>query len=516
MKTPSDQLFQLIKSLNTREKHYFKTHVGKGTGKIMYMKLFDIINDQKAGNYDEEGVRQKLGNNSQIKNLKHSKSRLSEALMKCLEKYYADDRGDTQIQRLLHQADILDKKKLNKASAQILLKAERLCIEYEKYDHLLVVLSKKARHFRINGDVDRLKKFIRSDVGKEQDYIARLQNQIGYRNILNAVNIIITQYNSVVGNKELESKIEEVRQHSLLSSPKKALTYNSLRYYYYILFDCTLLTRQYDEKAYTDAKQWVKLVEAKKQLDPNYDDNYLVALSHLLINQKNQNKDFEMEETYEKVKEFYFSLTTKRKNNFLMSLFISITSNYISSLTTMGMIEKAVKTWENISGFIVFKIISNSSQTILAGNLAFTYFLLGKYHEALRWTNFILNNSSDSIKRDVQIEMRIIALVLHYELKNYGVLKYLAKSTHAYFTKVGRLGPFEKTQMIFFEQEIHLAKSRREVLELFTNLKSRLEKIMKKQSINYVFDFIIWLESKIENRPLIEVMREKGKVFGSG
>lgn len=506
MKTPSDELFQLIRSLNSREKLYFKIYSDTAIKDHIYVSLFDIINGLKSDIYDEERVKRKLKEKSQIKNIKHSKSRLSEAIIDSLERYYSDDKGDVEIQRLLHQAEILEKKRRNNAARKTLLKAEKLALDYEKYEHLLIILSKKVRHFRINSEVGKLREFIRSDIAKEQVYIERLQNQIQYRNMLNEINLITTQYNSVVGNKKLESRIERIRHHPLLSSPAKALTYNSLRNYYYILFDCTLLTGQYDEKAYAEAKQWVRQVESKGRLDPSYDDNYLVALSHLLLNQKNRNKEHEMEETFERAKAFYLSLPLKRKSNFLMSFFISITSNYISSLTTLGKAGKAAKAWEEISGFIAFRVISSSSQIILAGNLVFTYFLLARYHEALKWTNFILNNPSDSIKQDIQIEMKTIAMIIHYELENHEVLKYIARSTRAYLKKAGRLGAFENMQMNFFEKEAHLTKGRKERVTLLVNLRSGLMRIAKTQQVKYKFDFIKWLDSKIQNRPFVQLL----------
>lgn len=508
MKTPSDELFQLIRSLNSREKLYFKIQSGKAIKGHIYVDLFDIINGLKSDIYDEERVKRHLNDRSEIKNIKHSKSRLSEAIINSLERYYSDDRGDVEIQRLLHQAEILEKKRRNNSARKTLLKAEKLALDYEKYEHLLIILSKKVRHFRINSEVEQLRKFIRSDVAKEQVYIERLQNQIQYRNMLNEINLITTQYNSVVGNRKLESKIKKIRQHPLLSSPARALTYNSLRNYYYILFDCTLLTGQYDEKAYGEAMQWVRHVESRGHLDPNYDDNYLVALSHLLLNQKNRGKEQEMEETFERAKAFYLSLPLKRKSNFLMSFFISITSNYISSLTTIGKAWKAARLWEEVSGSITFRVISSSSQIILAGNLVFTYFLLARYHEALKWTNFILNNPSDGIKQDIQIEMKTIALIIHYELENHEVLKYIARSTRAYLKKAGRLGAFENMQIDFFEKEAHLAKGRKEKLALFVNLRSALIRIAKAQPVKYKFDFIKWLDSKIQNRPFAQQLTD--------
>ena len=56
MKTSSDELFQLIKSLEPMEKGYFKKAFSKGGEDIGFMKLFDIINAME-GDYDEEQVK---------------------------------------------------------------------------------------------------------------------------------------------------------------------------------------------------------------------------------------------------------------------------------------------------------------------------------------------------------------------------------------------------------------------------------------------------------------------------
>lgn len=76
MKTSSDELFQLIRSLDSREKAYFKTQAGSDS----YSKLFDIINSIK-GDYDERKVKAKLEDRSATKNLKFTNTRLMESIL---------------------------------------------------------------------------------------------------------------------------------------------------------------------------------------------------------------------------------------------------------------------------------------------------------------------------------------------------------------------------------------------------------------------------------------------------
>ena len=70
MNIPGDDLFLLIKSLNTSEKRYFKLFADRqGSGKYKsYLKVFDLIDDQEDI-YDEQLLKKKLKVKSEIESL---------------------------------------------------------------------------------------------------------------------------------------------------------------------------------------------------------------------------------------------------------------------------------------------------------------------------------------------------------------------------------------------------------------------------------------------------------------
>ena len=74
MKTPKDNIFQLISSMSAAEKRYFKRHYS--SEKNMLTDLFDFINSMDE--YKEEVVRQKFADNKLAKNLKVYKVQLFE------------------------------------------------------------------------------------------------------------------------------------------------------------------------------------------------------------------------------------------------------------------------------------------------------------------------------------------------------------------------------------------------------------------------------------------------------
>ena len=137
--------------------------------------------------------------------------------------------------------------------------------------------------------------------------------------------------------------------------------------------------------------------------------------------------------------------------------------------------------------------------------------MLGNYHDALKWTNKILNTPKKNAL-DLQAMVKIYSLVIQYELGNYDMLPYMARSAERFLIKHNYFSEFEKIMVSFFEKKIPEMNNRQEKTEAFRQLKKQLEEPLKrKQNILALehFDYISWVESKIENRPFWEIVRKK-------
>jgi len=106
---------------------------------------------------------------------------------------------------------------------------------------------------------------------------------------------------------------------------------------------------------------------------------------------------------------------------------------------------------------------------------------------------------------------KIYLMIVHYELNNFDYLEYLIKSTYYYFLKSGSMGKFERTIFRFLRkltnvtEEKGLKNAFSELKEVLLNIK---EEPSVKNALKY-FDFISWLESKIEKRSFAELVKEK-------
>ena len=141
-----------------------------------------------------------------------------------------------------------------------------------------------------------------------------------------------------------------------------------------------------------------------------------------------------------------------------------------------------------------------------------SYFGIEDYDKCLYWVNKIRNESNLDVRRDMEISMKLFYLILQYEKQNYDLLPYLIRSTYRYLLRKKRLFKFENIILDFLRKDILKIKSKKELIRSFKKLKNKLELLPKGSDVKQGFedfDYMSWLESKIENRPFAEVIRDK-------
>ncbi len=150
--------------------------------------------------------------------------------------------------------------------------------------------------------------------------------------------------------------------------------------------------------------------------------------------------------------------------------------------------------------------------------IACLYFGSGNYKVALKWLNKIYHEGDTRLREDIFSFVRILILICYFELSNDNLVESNIKSTYRYFIKKGNLTAYQKHILDFlkhlFEDSGDAALHKR-----FIRLKEQMKVLEKnkfeKREFMY-FDIISWLESKIEKRPVQEVIKEKAKKKISG
>ncbi|MGB3465004.1 MAG: hypothetical protein WBA74_07035, partial [Cyclobacteriaceae bacterium] len=133
------------------------------------------------------------------------------------------------------------------------------------------------------------------------------------------------------------------------------------------------------------------------------------------------------------------------------------------------------------------------------------------HREALKWINRILNSDHQDIREDVHSFARILNLITHYELGNTDVIEYYLRSTYRFLLKKEDLHFFQQTILAFIKN-LSRVGTEEELTEKFRELRDQMIKISEseydKRAFVY-FDIISWLESKIERKPVGEIIRRK-------
>ena len=142
-----------------------------------------------------------------------------------------------------------------------------------------------------------------------------------------------------------------------------------------------------------------------------------------------------------------------------------------------------------------------------------SHFMTSNFKSSLKWINTILNSKKLEARPDIGSVVLLMNLIVHFELKNLDHMDYIVKSTYRALLKMKRLYEFEKTILLFL-RELPINNSPKEVLASFEKLRKQLLVLENNPYENKVFkyfDFISWLESKIENVSFASVVLKKAK-----
>ena len=144
-------------------------------------------------------------------------------------------------------------------------------------------------------------------------------------------------------------------------------------------------------------------------------------------------------------------------------------------------------------------------------SLSYIYLGLEEYEKALEYINKILNDKDKNTKIDLLSFAHILNLVVHYELNNTELLPYIIKNTYRFLLGKKKLYNVER-QILIFIKNIPDLLTKKQQINAFRDLKENIISITKdpfeRIALDY-FDFISWLESKIEGKKFPEVIKKR-------
>ncbi len=504
----NDPLFQLIKSLTKSEKRYFKLHVNKQIAgeDTKYLKLFDLIDKQKV--YDESKIleKDKTIKSSQLSNLK---AHLYKQILQNLRSLNSDEDMDLIIHEMIDHSTILYNKCLYDQCIKMLDKAKNLAEKYDKNTLLLEIIEFEKR---------LVTKYIRSNIENKVSKLIKASDEINEQiNSINTFsNLTIKLYSFYLNigflrnhtdfelvNSFLYSTLP-VFQEEQLSFDEKMYLYNSFVGYYFFIQDF--------DRGYEYAKKWVNLFDENPTLIPSKIEMYIRSVNNLLVSQSKLFKYEEFKTTVQRLDEILDQKDLKLTENIRLLVFKYSSTHKINRYFMTGeftegskIIPEIAESLENFERLLDVHYI-----LIFYYKFACMYFGNSDYQNVVFWLNKIINMKDFDIRSDIHSFARILNLISHYELGNLDLIDYYIRSTYRFLIKKNDLHLFQKIIMKFLRKLSSITRD--QLIDAFKELREQLiplnDKFYERRPFIY-FDILSWLESKIENRNVQEVIREK-------
>jgi len=438
---------------------------------------------------------------------------------------------DATLKSFLHQVEILYEEALYPQCIKLLTRAKKLAIKYEKHLQIQEILIWERWLIDMRNyseveeeDIDKL-----SDASKQT--VEKIINIEQYWVLSAKVSLYYTKYGRARKEREIKKFQDFIIDHPLLKHEEQALSYEAKFYFYRILILYYNGIRD-SENSYKYTRKHIELLESYPlkgtptgsgqagqegqigQMDSMQMVRYVSALGNVAIVGAELKKYDEVSAAFKKIKALPIRYAKAGTENVQIAILNSYT-NELDRYLVLGEFKKGIEIVKEIATKLekYEKKIPKGSRLIFYYNIAYLYIGDNNYTQALDWINKILNDRTllDAYE-DILCFSRILNLIIHFELDNLDLLEYAARSTYNLLDKRNRLYKIETAILHFFKNKLPKINItvKKELIAGFKELKTEIIEICKdpseKIALKY-FDFISWVESKIENRPFAEIVK---------
>jgi len=503
----SDALFQLIKSLEKSEKRNFKLYIKRNSSSenLKSIQLFDAID--KMEDYDEAQLLNK-NKNLLKQQLSNAKAHLYREILSSLRLIRQEENIDIQLHEQLDFARILYNKGLYLQSLRTLDRIKEAAKAKNQLTFLMQILffEKTIESLHITRSMQDRADQLAGELNEVNDRLAVISQ------LSNLSLELYSWYirNGVARNENDEAAVQEFFERNMppnLSQCQgfyeKLYQYQSFSWYAYIRQDFLLYYR------YT--QKWVDLFEKEPYMLAVETSHYIKGMHNLLGAHFDLLNEQKFSETLRHFEAFSESdIVRNNVNNRIQTfvyLYISkINQHFIDGTFTDGL-ELVPYIEDKLKEYWIY--LDRHRILVFYYKIACLYFGSGDYGATIDYLNKIINWKVD-LRTDLQCYSRLLHLIAHYELGNFQLLEYLIKSVYRFMAKMGNLSLVEEEIFRFLRKSFNLSPER--VRPEFERLLERLQGYEKNRFETRAFmylDIISWLESKIRNVPVQDVIREK-------
>lgn len=506
---PNDHLFQLIKSLTKAEKRGFKIYATRNsTEEAKFIQLFDALD--KVSEYDEDVIVKKLKGikKRQFSNLK---AHLYKQILTSLRLTNINHNLDIFLREQIDHARILYNKGLYKQSLKVLAKAKsmahqnhRITLEYE-----ILTFEKLIESQFIT----------RSLSNRADDLIDQTYDTLKILNTYNVFSSLsLRLYGKYIKNGHVRNEEEFEQLRTFFKKAVEGTDTENLGFfeqlYLYVSYAWYSLIVQDFLLQYRYAQKWVDLFYSNPnllELEPIW---YLKG-QHVLLEALFVLGHYKKHEEVVKKLEDFVNNPPSRNNENLEALgFIYLYTSKINSHFLAGTFSEGIEIVPELNRKIERYTLQIDPHRILVFyyKIASLYFGAGNNEKCIEYLNKIISYPDLKLREDLHCFARILNLIAHYELGNQTLVEYQIRSVYRFLRKMNDLNMVQE-EILKFLQKLDDTNGKT-IKEKFSELRERLLEIneMPYQKRPFLYlDIISWLESKIHDKPVQQVIKDKFK-----
>lgn len=501
----TDELFQLIKSLDKAEKRLFKLHIKRISGNedLKSIALFDALDGMNE--YDEEKLLKK-NPSLQKQQLSNMKAYLYKQILTGIS--HVSDDVEIQLSEQLMFARMLYNKGLYMQALKVLGKVKSIAKNYNQNTYRLqaLIFEKKIESMHITRSIEGRSGNLSSESNEVNRHLLLLGNLAGFA---------LQLYSWYVQNGHARDEKDEKAVHDFFYDNLPARDDSNMdfyeRLYYYQAYCWYTFILQDLLGYYRYSQKWVDLFNENPSMKSLESIQYVKGLHNLLsahfvlLNYRG------FEDSLKLFERFSDSEDGRKDVNTEMQTFIYLQLAKLNRYFMHGSFTKGLSMVNYIEEKIEeYKLhIDTHRILIFYYKIACLFFGSGNNEKAVEYLNLIINRKPD-LRTDIHCYARLLHLIAHFEMGNYNLVEYLIKSVYRFMAKMKNLNIVEEEIFSFLKESFSL--SRNEIIPAFKLLKNKLESLkgnpLATRSFMYL-DIIGWLESKIESVPVQQIIRNK-------
>ena len=502
-----DNLFVLIKSLTKSEKRQFKLYVGRmdSNEDSKFLNLFNLLD--KMRKYDEKKIiESNIVTKQQLSNLK---AHLYKQILISLRLNPQHKNVKLHIRSQIDFATILYQKGLYKQSLKILDKVKSYALKYDENTSAYEIVEFEKL-------IESL--YVTRSLTNRTDELVTQTNHLKQLNDVSSSlsNISLQLYEKLIKagyaksdseSKEIKSIFDEKIKYYIpenLGFREKLIYYQSWVWY-------SLLAQDF-LSSYKYASKWIDTFNNKPEMINIHPVYYLKGYNFLLealslIKYPSKFKN-SLDDMIEVVEDESFPVN----QNLNALIFLYKYNNLFNLHVLEGTFKESIKIIpEVIDGIEKNKnFIDQHHIMLLYYKIACMYFTVDEFDKCIKYTSLIMRNKNIKMREDLQCFTRILNLIAHWEAGLDFNLDKIIKETYNYLEKLNDLHEVQKTILKYLNglENIYPGEIKGFLRNLYNELKKYEDDPYEKRAFLYL-DIISWLESKIDRKPLQNIIKEK-------